>query len=266
MSHDCNTFVTASNDKTIKLWDLKTETLIKTLTGHKRGIGSVRFSPDGKYLATASTDRTVKVWNTESGFIKFDFTDPKHSFGSVRFSPDKKILAAGGGSGKKIKIWNLADGSLQKIIQDDPVNPCIIGSINFSPDSKQIVAACRTQKAQLWDVNTGNALFPLKGHSGGVMSVDFSPDGKLLAATSEDKVKLWQRDGTLLITLKADREEFTSISFSPDGKNLLSGTNRGTIIVRDLDNLTLEKLRIKGCDALEDYGNVSEGLCLKKEL
>ncbi|MEO0936119.1 MAG: hypothetical protein AAFY21_21090, partial [Cyanobacteria bacterium J06641_2] len=94
--------------------------------------------------------------------------------------------------------------------------------------------------------------------------VTFSPDSKLLAATSEDKVKLWQRDGTLLITLKADREEFTSIRFSPDGKNLLSGTNRGTIIVRELENLTLEKLRIKGCDALKDYGNVENGLCLKK--
>ena len=94
--------------------------------------------------------------------------------------------------------------------------------------------------------------------------VTFSPDGKLLAATSEDKVKLWQSDGTLLITLKADREEFTSISFSPDGKKLLSGTNRGTIIVRDLDSLTLEKLRMKGCDALKDYEQLDDKLCLDR--
>ncbi len=238
MSPDGNTFVTASNDKTIKLWDLKTETLIKTLTGHKRGIGSVRFSPDGKYLATASTDRTVKVWNTESGFIKFDFTDPKHSFGSVRFSPDKKILAAGGGSGKKIKIWNLADGSLQKIIQDDPVNPCIIGSINFSPDSKQIVAACRTQKAQLWDVNTGNALFPLKGHSGGVMTVDFSPDGKFLASGGNDStVKLWNRqNGSLIKTIEAHDSDVRRVQFSPDGKTLASASSDNIIKIWSIPN------------------------------
>ena len=93
--------------------------------------------------------------------------------------------------------------------------------------------------------------------------VTFSPDGKLLAATSEDKVKLWQSDGTLLITLKADREEFTTINFNPDGKTLLSGTNRGTIIVRDLNNLTFKKLTIQGCDALEDYGRVEDKLCLE---
>ena len=238
MSPDGNTFVTASNDKTIKLWDLKTETLIKTLKGHKRGIGSVRFSPDGKYLATASTDRTVKLWNTESGFIKFDFTDPKHSFGSVRFSPDRKILAAGGGSGKKIKIWSLADGSLQKIIQDDPVNPCIIGSINFSPDSKQIVAACRTQKAQLWDVNTGNALFPLKGHSGGVMTVDFSPDGKFLASGGNDStVKLWNRqNGSLIKTIEAHDSDVRRVKFSPDGKTLASASSDNIIKIWSIPN------------------------------
>ena len=238
MSPDGNTFATASNDKTIKLWDLKTETLIKTLKGHKRGIGSVRFSPDGKYLATASGDRTVKVWNTESGSIKFDFTDSKYSFGSVRFSPDRKILAAGGGSGKKIKIWNLADGSLSKIIEDDPINPCIIGSINFSPDSKQIVAACRTQKAQLWDVNTGNALFPLKGHSGGVMTVDFSPDGKFLGSGGNDStIKLWHRqNGSLIKTIEAHDSDVRRVQFSPDGKTLASASSDNIIKIWSIPN------------------------------
>jgi len=231
MSPDANTFATAGNDKLIKLWNLKKETLIKTLKGHKKGIGSVRFSPDGKYLATASSDKTVKVWNTESGFIKFDFTDPKYFFGSVRFSPDRKILAAGGGSGKKIKIWNLTDGSLSKIIEDDPVNPCTIGSINFSPDSKQIVAGCRTQKAQLWDVNTGNALFALKGHSGGVMSVDFSPDGKLLASGGNDStIKLWNRqNGSLIKTIEAHDSDVRRVKFSPNGKLLASASSDNII-------------------------------------
>lgn len=231
MSPDGNTFAVAGNDKIIQLWDLKQETLIKSLNGHKRGIGSVRFSPDGKYLATASSDRTVKVWNTENGSIKFDFANPKHSFGSVRFSPDGKMLAAGGGSGKKIKVWNLADGSLYKIIQDDPVNPCNIGSINFSPDSKQIVAACRFQKAQLWDVSTGNTLFPLTGHSAGVMTVDFSPDGKFLASGGNDStVKLWNRqNGNLIKTIEAHDSDVRRVKFSPDGKTLASASSDNII-------------------------------------
>ncbi len=115
----------------------------------------------------------------------------------------------------------------------------------------------------MWNQN-GELQQTLIGEGEEFTGVTFSPDGKLLAATSEDKVKLWQRDGTLLITLKADREEFTSINFNPDGKTLLSGTNRGTIIVRDLDNLTLKNLQIKGCDALQDYGQGDDDLCLEK--
>ena len=231
MSPDGNTFATASNDKIIRLWDLQKQTLIKSLKGHKRGVGSVRFSPDGKYLATASSDKTVKVWNADNGSVKFDFANPKHSFGSVRFSPNQKLLAAGGGSGKKIKIWNLTDGSLYKIIQDDLVNPCTIGSINFSPDSKQIVAACRTQKAQLWDVNTGNALFALKGHSGGVMSVDFSPDGKFLASGGNDSaIKLWNRqNGSLIKTIEAHDSDVRRVKFSADGQTLASASSDNII-------------------------------------
>ncbi|AFY54998.1 WD40 repeat-containing protein [Rivularia sp. PCC 7116] len=241
MSPNGNTFATAGNDRTIKLWDLKKEALIKSLKGHKRGIGSVRFSSDGKYLATASSDRTVKVWNTENGSIKFDLKDPKHSFGSVRFSPNNQLLAAGGGSGKKIKIWNLANGSLYKIIKDDSENPCIIGSINFSSDSKQLVSGCRTQKAQLWDVNTGNALFPLKGHSGGVMSVDFSPDGKLLASGGNDSnVKLWNRqNGSLIANIEAHDSDVRRVKFSPDGKTLASASSDNIIKIWSIPDGTL---------------------------
>ena len=132
---------------------------------------------------------------------------------------------------KKIKIWNLADGSLSKIIEDDQINPCIIGSINFSPDSKQIVAACRTQKAQLWDVNTGNALFPLKGHSGGVMTVDSSTDGKFLASGGNDStVKLWHRqNGNLIKTIEAHDSDVRRVKFSPDGKTLASASSDNII-------------------------------------
>ncbi len=260
MSPDGNTFAVAGNDKIIKLWDLKQETLIKSLKGHKRGIGSVRFSPDGKYLATASNDRTVKVWNTESGSIKFDFVNPKHSFGSVRFSPNIKILAAGGGSGKLIKIWNLADGNIYKIIEDDPVNPCTIGSINFSPDSKQIVAACRTQKAQLWDVNTGNALFSLKGHSGGVMSVDFSPDGKFLASGGNDStVKLWNRqNGSLIKTIEAHDSDVRRVKFSPDGKALASASSDNIIKIWNIPSGNL-------LNTLEGHRNTIISLSFSKD-
>lgn len=52
---------TASDDKTIILWDVQTLTKIHTLSGHSHTIKSLAFHPDGQILASASYDRTVRI-------------------------------------------------------------------------------------------------------------------------------------------------------------------------------------------------------------
>lgn len=56
----------AAADKTIKLWDIETGELIRTLEGHTAGISDIAWSHDGEYLASASDDKTIWIWNLES--------------------------------------------------------------------------------------------------------------------------------------------------------------------------------------------------------
>jgi U3 small nucleolar RNA-associated protein 13 len=56
-------FATASQDKTIKLWDAATGELQATLAGHRRGVWHVEFSPVERCLLSASADKTVKLWD-----------------------------------------------------------------------------------------------------------------------------------------------------------------------------------------------------------
>ena len=58
---------TEGGDKTIKLWDVATASILRTLTGHSEGVLSIAFSPDGKILASGDGDRTVKLWETSTG-------------------------------------------------------------------------------------------------------------------------------------------------------------------------------------------------------
>ena len=53
----------ASNDRTIKIWNLENGLQIKELKGHSDYINSVAFSPDGKTLVSGSSDRTIRIWN-----------------------------------------------------------------------------------------------------------------------------------------------------------------------------------------------------------
>ena len=57
---------TASQDKTIKIWDAKNLQLLHQLTGHKKNVWDLQFSPKDKHLITVSGDETVKVWDLSS--------------------------------------------------------------------------------------------------------------------------------------------------------------------------------------------------------
>ncbi|MBN3880907.1 MULTISPECIES: hypothetical protein [unclassified Nostoc] len=82
----------------------------------------------------------------------------------------------------------------------------------------------------------GNLLQTLTGHSSGVFSVAFSPDGQTLASGSSDNtIKLWDvRKGNLLQTLTGHSNSVHSVAFSPDGQTLASGSSDNTIKLWDV--------------------------------
>jgi WD40 repeat protein len=68
-SPDGRLLASASNGKTVRLWDTATGSLQQTLEGHSDGVQLVAFSPDGRLLASASSDKTVRLWDTATGSL-----------------------------------------------------------------------------------------------------------------------------------------------------------------------------------------------------
>ena len=66
-SHDSARLASASDDKTVKIWDANSGDCLQTLEGHSGSVLSVAFSHDSARLASASDDRTVKIWDASSG-------------------------------------------------------------------------------------------------------------------------------------------------------------------------------------------------------
>jgi WD40 repeat protein len=69
MTPDGSTAVSASDDRTLKVWDLKTGELPRTLEGHSGEVRGVAVTPDGSKAVSASDDHTLKVWDLESGHV-----------------------------------------------------------------------------------------------------------------------------------------------------------------------------------------------------
>ncbi|MEH1788655.1 MAG: ribosome assembly protein 4, partial [Nostoc sp.] len=78
----------ASSDSTIKIWDVSSGKLLKSLTGHSGGVNSVTYSPNGQQLASASSDKTIKIWDVSSGKLLKSLTGHSGGVNSVTYSPN----------------------------------------------------------------------------------------------------------------------------------------------------------------------------------
>lgn len=245
-SPDGKFLASASNDKTIKLWNLEDYSLIRTFVGHQDRVNSINFSADGKLLVSGSADETVKIWNRDGEIIK-TFIEPTDTVSSVIFSPNGKTIAAGSYD-QKIYLWKL-DGTRVNIFT---AHKLAIASLKFSADGKTLASASWDNTIKLWNTENGKLKKNLTGHTDGVTSLSFTTDGKLLISGSKDStIRLWNvESGNLLKTLYGNIGGINSLSISRDSQTLVTGSEDAGVRVW---NLSLDKLMEQGCLSVGDY-------------
>ncbi len=204
-------------------------------------VDSVALSPDGKILASGSHDEPIMLWDVASGRLLCTFEGNIEYVNDIVFSPDGMTLSSGSGD-DIIRIWDLTTCKLVRIFESNTNEP--FASIAFSPDGRILASGSWNHpNILLWDVENGNLLHTLKGHTR-VDSVAFSPNGTVLASGSGSDamvgtIKLWDvASGSLLRTLILEGNNYKvgSIDFSPDGKVLASGSYDDTIRLWDVES------------------------------
>ena len=212
------------------------------------------FSTDGRYLITGRGNGKVQIWDARNGRPIGDLGARVGPIGAhagpirgVVFSPDGRYLASVSAD-SRVNLWDAAHlgelemTGLQKPVRTFPVHsPVLCVNVAFSPDGKQIAIGDTEHRVVVWEVETGKELRTLRGHSGDVYAVAFSPDsiGRWVASAGEDStVKVWDSGtGKLIRSFRGHKGLVNSLAFIQGGQRLVTGSRDGTLKFWDLTHL-----------------------------
>ena len=228
-SPDGMRIVTASYDKTARVWDAAAGKQIFVLAGHEREVQSAEFSPDGKRIVTASDDKTARIWDAATGKQIVVLVGHESGVYKAAFSYDgKRIVTAS--DDKTARIWDAATG---KQIVALVGHESDVSSAAFSPDGQRVVTASWDDTARLWDAVSGKQIGVLKG---GMMGngAAFSPDGRRVVMASGDRALLWDAaSGRQIAILAGHAGEVLSAAFNSDGTRIVTASDDKTARIWD---------------------------------
>jgi WD40 repeat protein len=182
--------ILASGDgNMIRLWNIYSGELIRTLNGHSSDVFSLAFSPDGNFLASGSLNKTVKTWKVSTGKNLSSFTGHSKAVTSLAYSPNGMFLTSSS-SDKTIKIWNTKTSRLLKILNGHSNS---ISTLAFNPNGMTLVSGSWDGSIKLWNTINWNNTLTINGHSNLINAVSYHPDGRTFASASTDgTIKHWE--------------------------------------------------------------------------
>ncbi len=241
--------VSASDDHTLRVWDLESGQCLRILDGHTGRVNSVSVTPDGLRAVSASgdfqktwqgidnerADNTLRLWNLESGECLRTLTGHTMEVRSVSITPDGR-RAVSGSEDTTLRLWDLESGECLRTLT---VHTMEVRSVSITPDGRRAVSGSADAALRVWDLEGGQCLRILKSHTGSGDSVSVTADGQhaVSGARFNETVSVWNLEsGQCLRTFSGFYLGVDSVSVTADGRRVVALDGQKTLRVLDLES------------------------------
>jgi len=239
-SPDSKWLASAGLDKTIKLWETATGSLLGTLR-QSSAVNAVAISSDGEWLASAGDDGTVRLWESKTGKPRGALSGPGYAVFDVVFSPDGNLIAAAG-KDRTVFVWNVDGGKRVYSLEGHTGD---VYTLAFSPDGRFLASGGADKTLRIWNMSNGQEATRLTGQKDKILTLDWSPDGKQLASGDAGQaIRVWNPATGDYVRTIVTASSTLSLAYSPDSRWLAAGFADNTIQLFDAqDGSAVQTLR-----------------------
>ncbi len=241
-SADGRRLLSCSRDKTIRLWDLGTGKELVRLDGPV-GVLCAMFLPGEQRLLAAYGDAEIRLWDLQRRRVIRSFHCPQKITFSMAMLPDEHRFLSACFLGKVLCLWDL---ETEKPIQIFPESGGCMPAVAVTANGHRAVSGSYDRTLRLWNVDTGEEIKHLNGHTSQIWCVAISEDGRYAASGASnyektasggkhvrDAVRLWDLShGQQIASYHfpvANEAWVRCVRFSPDNRYLYGSSDDGMI-------------------------------------
>ncbi|KAJ0395737.1 hypothetical protein P43SY_004268 [Pythium insidiosum] len=260
VSPDGRWLVSASKDRTARVWDVATRQCVATCPGHTEALGAIaisqkiaHFSMGAAFFVTGSADKTLKMWSLKPLAPAYAQTQGKKAKAPVALqaksiatlsavkahdkdvnalavSPNDRLVASAS-QDKLIKVWSTNDSKSLTLVGTCRGHKRGVWAVEFSPVDQCLASASGDKTVKLWSAKDFSCLKTFEGHTASVLGVQFVCAGmQLMSAGADGLVKLWTiKSNECEATLDHHMDKIWALSVAKDGSEMATGGADSTI-------------------------------------
>lgn len=200
MSPKTDMFMSAAQDKSVRLWDLRTS----ICQGHLQTPGNpvASFDQQGLVFGVATESGTLKLYDVRSydkgpfdTFVIQEEVNSTSNFADIKFSNDGKYML--GVVEGKVYVLDAFNGNVVRKIMNGMPEGCTPMEATISADNKYVLQGCEDRNIRVWSIATGAEVATWTGHAGAPLCLKWAPR-QVLVASACQSLALWVPNLALL--------------------------------------------------------------------
>lgn len=229
-------FVTASRDRSVRVWNVRTGSCTVMKGGHNGFVLSCDFSPKGNRVVSSSDDRSIKLWNTSTFSKVATLKGHEDKVYCVKYNPSGDYIVSGS-CDHTVRVWNAETQSKVVTLKGHTLAVFSCG-FSYSDNGKYVVSGSDDRMIKIWDWQAGKEVKSLVGHIGTVWTVTFSHSDKFIVSGSMDyELMLWDvAAGSCLRSMSGHSTSIHHAIFSDDDKYIFSCARDWSVMIWHTDD------------------------------